>query len=308
MMISAIIPLLNEEESIDEMYDRLVKVFRSLGHSYEIFFIDDGSTDGSLKKLENITSDDSRVRVISFNRNFGKSAALDVGFSYAKGDVILTLDADLQDRPEEIPKFLQKIEEGYDLVSGWKYPRNDPFSKVLVSKIFNTIVAFFTKLKLHDFNCGFKAYRASAVKSVDVYGDLYRFLPLLVHQKGYRVTEIKIEHSKRKFGYSKFGVARIFYGFLDFLTVLLLTKYKEKPVHFFGGLGLMSFVVGFSISAYLSALWFLGQRPIGNRPLFFLGILLIIISIQLVSLGLLGEMVIHRRHKKGYTVSKKINV
>jgi glycosyltransferase involved in cell wall biosynthesis len=302
--LSIIIPLYNEQDNLSELYQKLIKVLDSLNLSYEIIFVDDGSTDNSFNILKELYQRDPKVKVISFRKNFGKSAALAAGFDNTRGKIIITMDADLQDEPSEIPKLVEKIKEGYDLVSGWKYPRRDPLSKIIPSKIFNIFVSLFSGIKLHDLNCGFKAYRAQVIKEIDIYGELHRFLPVIAFQKGFKVTEIKVAHNPRKYGKSKFGPVRFIHGVLDFLTVMLLTKYTERPAHFFGGWGILSFILGFGICLYLTILWFLGQRPIGNRPLLFLGILLIIISIQLISLGLLGEIFVSRDSKKRYEVKE----
>lgn len=302
MLISIVVPFFNEEESIQELYERIVKAV-SLSAGYEIIFVDDGSSDTSSKIVENLHAMDKNVRLISFRKNFGKSMALGAGFEFSHGDIVITMDADLQDQPEEIPLFIEKIHSGFDLVSGWKYPRHDSWHFVFASKLFNRFVSILFGLRIHDVNCGFKAYKADVVKSLDVYGELHRFLPVIAHQKGFRVTEIKIQHARRKYGKSKYGVWKFFYGLIDMITVLLLTKYVQKPAHFFGTTGILFFVSGFALSLYLTIRWFMGHG-IASRPLFFLGILLIIVSIQLISLGLLGEILVSKDRNKMYKIKK----
>ena len=239
------------------------------------------------------------VKVLRLRRRFGKSAALTAGFEQARGDVIITMDGDLQDAPKEIPRFLDKLAEGCDLVSGWKRERRDPLAKTIPSRIFNVVVALATGIKIHDFNCGFKAYRRELVNELHLYGDLHRYVPVLAHAKGYRCGEIEVEHRPRVHGRTKYGLGRLFTSFLDLLTVLLLTSYASRPLHFFGGTGLVAFFAGFVVSACLAVLWCIGERPIGNRPLLFLGVLLLILGIQLISVGLIGELVISRQGRRG---------
>jgi len=290
--VSIIITIYNEEENIRLLYNELSEVLKELGKNYEIIFVDDGSSDSSFKILKELyEGGDGRIKVIQFRRNFGKSAALSAGFAEASGEIIITMDADLQDDPQEIPRFIAKINEGYDLVSGWKFPRFDPLSKTIPSKFFNYITGLLTGVRLHDINCGFKAYRKSALSELKIYGELHRYIPVLVHWKGFKITEIKVQHHPRQFGRSKFGIERFLRGFFDLITILFLTQYTDRPLHLFGQLGLFSFVIGLLINIYLSVLWFLGYRPIGNRPLLLLGILLTIIGVQFFSFGLLAEMI-----------------
>ncbi|MEJ2055660.1 MAG: glycosyltransferase family 2 protein, partial [Calditrichaceae bacterium] len=224
-----------------------------------------------------------------FRKNFGKSAALAEGFQRAKGRYVITMDADLQDDPAEIPRLVAELDSGYDLVSGWKKKRNDPISKTAPSKLFNFTTQVLTGIKIHDFNCGLKAYRSEVIKAIPVYGELHRYLPVLAHWQGFQVGEIAVEHHARKYGTTKFGIRRFFSGFFDLLTVLFITRYRQKPMHLFGFLGLISIFLGFIISAYLTILWLDGQG-IGHRPLLFLGVLLIIVGVQSFSLGLIGDM------------------
>ncbi len=294
MDISVVIPLLNEEDSLNELTLRIDESIKSINKDYEIIFIDDGSSDGSYKKIVDLKKKYPLIRAIRFRRNFGKSAALSAGFQRAKGEVIITMDADLQDDPAEIPNLLKKLDEGCDLVSGWKKKRHDPISKTLPSKLFNATTRVITGIGIHDFNCGLKAYRKEVIKELPVYGELHRYLPVLAHWNGFVVDEIVVKHHERKFGKSKFGARRFFNGFFDLLTVLFITRYRQKPLHLFGFLGLVSISLGFLIDLYLAVIWFQGQG-IGHRPLLFLGTLLIIIGVQFFSLGLIGEMLTSAR-------------
>ena len=296
MNLSIIIPLYNEEESIGELNKRLKEVLVKLKINYEILYIDDGSRDTSVKILRTLSAQDEHLRIIELKRNFGKSIALAVGFEQVLGDLVVTMDADLQDDPGEIPRLIEKINSGYDLISGWKYKRKDPFVKILSSKIFNFTVSLLSGLKIHDFNCGFKIYKQEVVKSIEVYGELHRFLPFLAYQQGFKVGELKVKHNTRQFGESKYGrsgLKRLSNYILDPINVVFLTKYQRKPAHFFGNVGLISFGIGLLISLYLTIIWFTGQA-IGNRPLLFLGVLLMIIGIQLVSMGFLGELIVRK--------------
>jgi glycosyltransferase involved in cell wall biosynthesis len=288
--ITVVVPFLDEEGSLEELHARLTSVLGGLGHSYEIVFVNDGSRDRGPAIVDGLAARDPRVGVIHFRRNFGKAAALDAGFKRARGEIIFTMDADLQDDPNEIPNFLAKLDEGYDLVSGWKRKRHDPLGKTLPSKLFNFTVSRASGLKLDDFNCGFKAYRAETVKGLDLYGELHRYVPVLVHWRGYRVAQIAVVHHPRTTGASKYGIERMVKGFFDLLTVLLITRYRARPLHLFGGVGLAFASVGILCLVYLSILWFLGH-PLANRPLLLLGVLLVMVGVQLVSTGLLGEMI-----------------
>ena len=288
--ISIVVPFLDEEGSLEELHSRLTSVLGGIGQSYEILFVDDGSRDRGPSIVDAIADRDPHVGVVHFRRNFGKAAALDAGFRRARGRIVFTMDADLQDDPNEIPNFLAKLSEGYDLVSGWKKKRHDPLGKTLPSKFFNFVVSRSSGLKLNDFNCGFKAYRADSVRGLDLYGELHRYVPVLVHWRGFRVTEIPVVHHPRTTGSSKYGIERMAKGFFDLLTVLLITRYRARPLHLFGGVGLAFAMVGFGCLAYLSIIWFMGHN-IGTRPLLLLGVLLMLVGVQLVSTGLLGEMI-----------------
>ncbi len=292
--ISIVIPLLNEEESLKPLYNEIKRTIEPYSFDYEILFIDDGSTDNSLNVIKQIARYDNKVHYYSFRKNYGKSAALNVGFANAKGDVVITMDADLQDDPAEIPNLLAKITEGYDLVSGWKKVRHDPFIKRNSSKFFNWATRFVSDVKIHDFNCGLKAYRKEVVKNVYVHGELHRYIPVLAGQKGFKVTEIVVKHHPRRYGKTKFGISRFFKGFVDLLTVLMITKYASRPLHFFGFIGTISFLVGFLIDAYLTYEWMFKHVPLSNRPLLLLGLLMMIVGVQLFAIGLLGELFTHK--------------
>lgn len=288
--LSIVIPAYNEEESLQALLDELREVLQSLGHPYELICIDDGSTDGSFAILQRqYAADPKHVRVIRFRRNFGKTAALSVGFKRARGDVVVTMDADLQDDPHELPKLLSKLNEGYDLVTAWREHRQDPASKTLPSRIYNGVVARLTGIQLHDFNCGFKAYRIEVVRDLKLYGDLHRFIPVLAHWQGFRATEVPIVHRPRRFGHSKYGWRRYVRGFFDFLVVLFLTRYLRRPLQLFGTLGAISFLIGIVLGLYLTYLRFFGPG-IGWRPALFLDLLAIVVGVQLISMGLLAEM------------------
>ena len=287
--LSFVIPAYNEEENIPLLHQRITENLEKLGKSYEIIFIDDGSTDKTAQVMEELANSDSHTRCILLRTNFGKSRALNAGFRNVNGDIVFTMDADLQDDPDEIPRFLEKLEEGCDLVSGWKEDRKDPLGKTLPSKLFNKVTSVSTGIKLHDFNCGYKAYRREVVERLDVYGEMHRYLPVLAHQNGFRIGEIPVRHHARQFGKSKFGLERILRGLFDFLTVFFITKYADRPMHFFGLAGFLMCLVGFIINAYLTVIWFMGES-IGGRPLLFLGILLLLMGAQFFSVGILGEM------------------
>jgi len=288
--ISVVIPVYNEEESLQQLCSELFLVMESFS-SWEIIFIDDGSTDSSYSVLKKIVDDNSRVSAIRFFKNFGKADALSEGFKHTKGDIIITLDSDLQDDPVEIPNLVEKIQEDWDLVSGWKKSRQDPLSKRIPSRLFNFVTRLFTGIKIHDFNCGLKAYQRKVINAIDIYGGLHRYIPAIAGQKGFSVTEIEVQHRPREFGKTKYGGNRLFHGFFDLFTMLFTNKYFNRPLHFFGFIGLIIFMGGLIISIYLTVGWFQGIY-IGNRPIFFLGILLLIVGIQFFSIGLLGELFI----------------
>ena len=294
MQISVVVPVLDEEQSVEPLYAKLREVLDGIGKAYEIIFVDDGSSDDSFKTIEALYEKDTEhVRAIQFRHNFGKTAALAAGFREAQGDVIITIDADLQDEPREIPALLGELGEGYDLVSAWRLRRQDPLSKTLPSRIFNTVVSALTRVKVHDLNCGFKAYRREVTRDVKLYGELHRFIPVLAHWQGYRVGEVQVVHHPRKYGRSKYGgFKRLGRGFLDFLMVLFLTRFLKRPILFFGSIGVFLFLCGFAIGLYLTWLWVFGGG-IGQRPILFVCILLMVVGVQMASIGLLGEMIRH---------------
>ena len=306
MNISVVIPLLNEKESLTELYDWIANVMQSNRFSYEIIFIDDGSTDGSWETISALSQKDSKVKGIRFLKNFGKSQALHAGFNKAQGDVIITMDADLQDNPDEIPELYEMItKEGYDLVSGWKRKRHDPFIKKFSSRFFNFVTRLMTGIKIHDFNCGLKAYRKEVIDNINVYGELHRYMPVLANWDGFRVSELIVKHHPRRYGKTKYGISRFFKGFIDLITVLFSTRYIKRPMHFFGFFGAFAFFVGIIVNGYLTYLWIIGE-PLSNRPMLFLGILLIIVGVQFFSVGLLGEMLVHNsKSDKEYIIKDK---
>ncbi len=303
--ISIVIPLFNEVESLPELYQQIIDVVKENKYRYEIIFVDDGSDDGSLDVIKKIKRGDRNVKFISFRRNYGKSAALAVGFEHASGDVIITMDADLQDDPREIPNLLKKLDEGFDLVSGWKKKRYDPITKTIPSRIFNFVVSTLTGIKIHDFNCGLKAYRKEVTQDIKVYGELHRYLPVLAHWAGYKIGEIVVQHHPRKYGKTKFGISRFIKGFLDLLTVMFTTRYFKRPLHLFGSIGIFIFVIGFGITFYLSLLKLIENITLSNRPLFILGVMLTIVGIQFISIGLLGEMITRAyQHIETYSIKE----
>jgi glycosyltransferase involved in cell wall biosynthesis len=294
--ISVVVPVYNEEQSLHPLYDALTTALELVGRSYEIVFVDDGSTDGSFSVMQALHDGDPHVRVIRFRRRFTKTPALVAGFAYSHGEIVMTMDGDLQDDPSEIPQFLGRLAEGYDLVSGWKYPRLDPISKTLPSYFFNRMVSITTGVHLHDMNCGFKAYRRELIDDLKLYGELHRFIPVLAHQRGFRVTEVKVQHHPRQYGKSKYGARRFLRGFLDLLTVIFLVSYLRTPLRLFGTLGIISLLSGIGIDLYIVLDRFLpfgSHQQIHTRPLLFVGILLIIFGISFILTGLQSEMIRH---------------
>ncbi|MEE9465259.1 MAG: glycosyltransferase family 2 protein [Candidatus Neomarinimicrobiota bacterium] len=294
--VSAVVPVYNEAGSLPQLHQELAAIIPS-GDQGEIIYIDDGSDDGSHVLLRELADNDPRVKVLTFFRNYGKAAALAAGFKAAMGEVVVTLDSDLQDNPAEIPAMVAMLDEGWDLVSGWKRVRHDPLSKRLPSKLFNLVARLMTGVRIHDFNCGLKVYRSEVAKSLEIYGGLHRYIPALASYKGFRVTETVVEHRPRRHGRTKYGLARYFHGLLDLITVLFLGRYFQRPLHFFGLVGLATTGVGLGISLFLAINWFRGIW-IGNRPLLFLGMLLIIVGVQFFSIGLVAEMFIQRRQQE----------
>lgn len=300
--ISIVIPVYNERDSLVPLYERLKPVLDSLEQNYELIFVDDGSRDGSFQVLTTLHSNDHHVRVIRFRRNFGKTPALVAGFAAVRGEIIFTMDADLQDDPAEIPQFLAKLDEGYDLVSGWKYPRHDPITKTLPSFVFNRMVSVTTGVRLHDMNCGFKAYRRELLDDIKLYGELHRFVPVLAHQRGFEVTEVKVQHHPRTFGKSKFGARRFLRGFLDLVMVLFIATYLRTPLRLFGSLGILTTLIGLAIDVYVVLDRFApngSHTPLHDRPLLLLGILLLIFGINFILTGLQSEMIRHFAYRSG---------
>lgn len=296
--LSILVPLYDEKDNLRPLFAKLREVIGRLGVSWEAVFVDDGSADGSFEVLRELRSEDPRVRVIKLRRNFGKSAALETGFRAVRGRRVIIMDADLQDDPEEIPALLAKVDEGYDLVTGWRAARHDRFVKKYTSRIYNLVTSTLTGLRLHDFNCGLKAFRREVVEDICLYGELHRYVPPLAHWKGYRVAEVRVRHHPRAFGKSKFGAYRFFAGFMDLLTVMFMTRYSKKPLHLFGGAGLVLLLAGLAINGYLVTLSLLGMDIIRVRPLLFLGVLLMLVGLQLLSTGLLGELMTMSIHRK----------
>lgn len=288
--ISFILPIYNEQDSIAELAGEILAVTAENDLRAELLFIDDGSTDGSADAVKQLMKKHPEVGFIEFRRNFGKAAALSAGFEEATADTIVTMDGDLQDNPHELPKMLDALKNA-DCVSGWKINRQDPIDKTLPSRIFNAVVGRLSGIKMNDFNCGYKAYRRQAVQALDLYGEMHRFIPVLLHWQGFRVAEVAIEHRARKFGHSKYGFSRILKGFFDLLTVILTTRFRTRPLHIFGSIGLLMSLVGVGLLVYLSVLWFMGLGPIGNRPLLFLGMLMLLLGVNSVGIGLVAEFV-----------------
>lgn len=293
-LLSFVIPVKDEAQTLASLYQGIEATVTQTDKTlrFEVIFIDDGSTDESWLEMSRLAEQNSgTIKAIKLRRNFGKAFALSTGFNECQGDIIFTMDADLQDDPTEIPKFLDKITEGYDVVSGWKNNRQDPLSKTLPSKLFNKMTAKLTGIALHDFNCGFKVYRKEVLDGIKIYGELHRYIPVLAHELGFISTEVSIKHNKREFGVSKYGWERYARGLVDLLTVLATTRYLKKPGHLFGGLGVLAGFIGTAILSYLGILWFIDDSPIGTRPLFSVGILMVILSIQMVSIGVLAELI-----------------
>jgi glycosyltransferase involved in cell wall biosynthesis len=296
-MISVVVPLYNEEHSLEPLYREIAQSLEALGRGFEVIFVDDGSTDGSLAALTQLHSENANVVVVHLRRNFGKAAALQAGFLEARGDIVVTIDADLQDDPAEIPQLLAKLDEGFDLVSGWKSRRNDPFSRRLLSRLFNWATGFVSGVRLHDVNCGLKAYRADVLRGMRLYGELHRFIPILASYRGFRVAEISVNHRPRAHGRSRYGLNRYLRGFFDLITVTFMGRYRHRPLHLFGGIGLLMGFGGFVILLYLTVIK-IGGAAIGHRPLLTLGVLLIVVGIQFLSLGLISELITSQHEER----------
>ncbi len=297
--LSIVIPVLDEEGSIPELVDRIRSVCDGAGFSFEVLLIDDGSTDETWDVIQEMHARDARIAGLRFRRNYGKSAALAVGFERARGRYVITMDGDLQDDPAEIPGLIALLETGYDLVSGWKKRRQDPLSKTIPSRFFNFVTRRIAGIPLHDFNCGLKAYRRDVVKSVKVYGELHRYIPLLAKWEGFdRITEKEVQHHPRRHGKTKFGLERFLRGFLDLLSVTFLTRFASRPMHFFGTFGTLAFLGGFVISLWISIDKLFFGHPVGDRPLLLLGIALILVGVQMFTTGLIGQMIVEPRMQR----------
>ena len=291
--VSVVVPVYDEADSLTELTREIRSACEDAGYRFEIWFVDDGSQDASWQVIETLHKEDARIAGLRLRRNYGKSAALALGFEHARGDYVVTMDADLQDVPAEIPGLIARLEEGFDLVSGWKKTRRDPLSKRVPSKFFNRVTRIISGVRLHDFNCGLKAYRREVVKSVRVYGELHRYIPLLAKWEGYdRISEVVVEHRARRHGRSKFGLDRFIKGFLDLISVTFLTRFAVRPMHFFGTFGTLAFFIGFVLSLWLSIDKIAFGNPIGDRPLLLLGALMMVVGVQMCTTGLLGEMIV----------------
>ncbi len=307
--LTVVVPVLDEDESLPELARQIRTVLEERGLAFEVIFVDDGSRDGSWRVIRDIHLEDPRFGGIRFRRNYGKSAALDAGFGRARGTYVVTMDADLQDDPAEIPRLIERLEEGYDLVSGWKKVRQDPLSKRLPSRFFNMVTRGISGIPLHDFNCGLKAYRREVVESVHLYGELHRYIPLLAKWEGYdRISEVVVQHRPRQFGRTKFGMDRFIKGFLDLISVVFLTRFAARPMHFFGTFGTLAFVIGFLMALWISIDKIVFGNPIGDRPLLLLSAIMIIVGVQMFTTGLIGEMMIKREMEKGdeYQVTEQL--
>lgn len=304
MVISIIIPIYNEQDSLLELYRQILLSIQnsSIILDYELLFVDDGSRDGTAKILQELHEQDDKVHMIRFRKNMGKSTALNAGFHHVHGDVVFTMDGDLQDDPLEFDHFIQKIQEGYDLVVGWKKKRLDSMEKRWPSKIFNAVTSFLSGVKLHDHDCGFKAFRYEVIQCLDLYGELHRYIPVLVHRYGFRIAEIVVAHHKREFGHSKYGIERYLRGFFDSLTTTFLLRYGDRPMYFFGKIGLLLCLFGGGVCSYLSVLWLLGFS-IGGRPLLVLGVLCLVLGVQSISTGFLGNLLLDLTHRDHYQES-----
>ncbi len=322
--LSVLVPVLDEESSVVELTERVTAVLEGIGRSFELVFVDDGSRDATAQRVRELHRRDRRIKLVRFRRNFGKAAAITAGVEHSTGRLVVTIDGDLQDLPEEIPRFLDKLEsDDLDLVSGWKQDRQDPASKRYPSKLFNWVTRRLAQVDLHDFNCGFKAYRREVLEQVAVYGELHRFIPVLASRRGFRIGEIPVAHKQRLHGHSKYGWDRLYKGLLDLLTVLFITKYTRRPLHLFGVIGLIFISIGFAINFYLAALWFVAQSTLAglrsllgvdqgfslsDRPLLLFGILLMLLGFQTLTTGLLGEMITFKnfRRKDSYSIRERL--
>jgi glycosyltransferase involved in cell wall biosynthesis len=299
-VLSVVVPLLNEEPTLEQLYRELEEALAPTGFEWEVVFVDDGSTDGSYRELVRLHAAHLNIRVVRLRRNFGKAAALAAGIEVAAGELIVTMDADLQDDPAEIPNLVAKLDDGFDVVSGWKCDRHDPFVRRFVSRIYNTATRLATGVKLHDMNCGLKAYRAEVFSHVRLYGERHRFVPVLAHHLGFSVTELPVNHRPRTNGHSRFGIERYLRAPFDLLTIVFMGRYRHRPLHLFGGVGVTASIAGGAILAYLTVVK-IGGSGIGDRPLLLLGVLLIVVGIQFLSIGLIGEMLTSHNEEKVQT-------
>jgi glycosyltransferase involved in cell wall biosynthesis len=313
--ISIVIPLFNEEESISELYEWIAKVMRANGFRFEVIFVDDGSTDGSWKVIEKLSNIDPCVKGIKFRRNYGKSAGLNVGFQAAQGEVVITMDADLQDSPDEVPALYKSIkDDGFDIISGWKKKRYDPFTKTMPTKLFNWATRKMSGIYLHDFNCGLKAYKKDVVKGIEVYGEMHRYIPVIAKWAGFKkIGEQVVQHRERKYGSTKFGFERFVNGFLDLLTIFFVSKFGKRPMHFFGVLGTLSFLTGFIATIWLvyekvyNAAHGYVSRDITDKPSFYLALVMLVIGVQLFLAGFLGELIgRNSAERNNYAITEKI--
>lgn len=305
--ISVVIPLYNEAESLPELHRELAECLDRLGRTWEVIYVDDGSRDGSDRAIEALCAGDARVRALSLRRNFGKSAALATGFRHVRGALVVTMDADLQDDPNELPRLIAALDDGLDLVSGWKQNRQDPITKTLPSRLFNAVTGMVAGVRLHDFNCGFKVYRREVADAIEVYGELHRFMPALAHWRGFRVGEVPVHHRSRRYGRSKFGAARFVNGFLDLLSAAFISTSALKPLHVFGRIGLLFLAGGAALGAWFIGSWIHGD-PIRVRPLMLFGAGLVLLGIGFILMGLLGEMIASIAARADYPIRRRWNL
>ena len=306
--VSVLVPVLEEEGTVETLAERVGAVLDELGRSFELVYIDDGSRDQTVERIRAAHAKDARVKLVRLRRNFGKAAALSAGVEHSRGAIVITMDGDLQDVPEEIPRMIEKLEaEDLDLVSGWKHDRQDPISKRYPSKLFNWATRRLAQVELNDFNCGFKVYRREVLEQVAIYGELHRYIPVLASRRGFRVGELPVSHVRRTHGVSKYGWDRFYKGLLDLITVLFITKYTRRPLHLFGVIGLLFIGGGFMINLYLAILWF-GDQALGNRPLLQLGVLLMVLGFQILTTGLIAEMITFKtfRRADSYSIKERI--
>ena len=309
--ISIIVPLFNEAPNLAELHNRIQNMlsdFLPQDKKYEVIFIDDGSNDNSFEILKSLHGKSQCVKVLKLRKRFGKTAAFAVGFLEAKGDIVVTIDGDLQNDPADIPKLVEKIDQGYDVVSGWRKERKDGFIKVFLSRIYNAVTSLFSGIQIHDFNCGLKAYKKQVLDEIEIYGTLHRYIPVIAHWKGFRIGEVEVKHNRRLYGKSKYGIARIFEGFWDLATVTFFLRFNQKPLHLFGNIGVIFLFFGLIINSYILSIWLRFHSIMGRHPLLILGVMLMILGVQLVSLGLLAEMIVNtsRNGKDTFSIKEKL--